>query len=252
MVLLGLSGAIGHGKSALAAALSAHEPRTLHLETSGIIIEVADALHAALTTVPDELNADSINPWLETLPGIIKRLLGRDVPFKSLALKDRTIADHPENYQKLFVHIENLRHGRVNPSEPIRPATKELNRPLLQWLGGYLVQRVDQGVWWDEIIRRSVSAQEDGIKLVVAGAVRYPADADIVRRAGGYVVSVFRPGMPEHDLGDPTESQRRQIIADATVFNDGGLHLLDPLAAAIYEDALSGDLKKTYSAADFA
>jgi dephospho-CoA kinase len=51
MIILGMTGPIGHGKTTFADALSDLVPSTVHFESSLIIAEVANDMHAAFRVI---------------------------------------------------------------------------------------------------------------------------------------------------------------------------------------------------------
>jgi len=53
MMLLGITGPIGHGKTTFADALAEQVSSVARFESFFVVAEVADAMHAALTDIPD-------------------------------------------------------------------------------------------------------------------------------------------------------------------------------------------------------
>ncbi len=251
MIILGMTGPIGHGKTTFAEALAELEPSTVHLETSTVVIEVANALQATLTTPLDPYDIEALNNWLKALPAILLDLLGIKSNFEQIELKTDNIEKHPIEYQKLILHVENLRRNFTLAHQQINTENKEAYRPILQWLGGYLVEKIDSGIWWNEIIRRAKKHEEKGCKLCIAGAIRFPNDAKVARQAGAVIVKVYRPGHLQNDMLDPTERERENVKVDATVMSNGTIEDVKKCAKEFWQDVQRGELKSLYQTKDY-
>ena len=249
MILLGMTGPIGHGKSTLAHALKELEPASTHLESSLIIAEVANAMHAAIRTAPDPYDIESLNNWIRVLPAILLQTVHAKTTFEQLKLTQAEVEQHPIEYQKLILHVENLRRQPELISQEITRENKESYRPLLQWLGGYLVQRVGKGIWYDEIVRRIYKAQSRGCKLCIVGGLRYPSDAALLRQAGAIIIKVYRPGHLQNDMLDPTERERDNIPVDSKIASDGTVEDVKRCAATVLEDLKANRLQTSYHTA---
>lgn len=246
MILLGITGPIGHGKSTLADDLTATEPSSLHLESSRLISKVADKLHAATATIPDPDSIDSLNEWIGHLSGILKEVVHLDCSEELIHIDKSHLKNRPEEYEKLLVHVRALQADPTLREQTINPENKETYRPLLQWLGGYLAKKVDSGIWYNELVRQAQQAGAKGTKLVVIGGVRYPIEANIIREAGGSVVKIYRPDFEQADLLDPTERERDNIQVDSTIINDGSLEQLRQCAGILLEDVRNKQLQGRY------
>lgn len=246
MIIIGFTGPIGHGKSTFSAALHKLEPSHVHLESSMIIAEIADTLHASLEKVPDRDDIDSINNWLRMLPVILLQKLQVHCTFDQLKLDIDRVARHPIEYEKLFLHIDNLAHNPKLLQQKISLDNKEAYRPFLQWLGGYLIRSVEPGIWYKEILRRIKIAEQKGVKLCTIGGLRYPNDANLLRKAGATIVKVYRPGHLQYDALDPTERERDNIKVDVTVVSDAGIDEVTTCAKIFMHDLETDELKKTY------
>lgn len=251
MILLGMTGPIGHGKTTFADALAEIEPTTIHMETSMIVAEVANAMHAALRDIPDPYDIEALNNWLRSLPAILLETVHAHTNFEQIKLVQSAIEQHPIEYQKLILHVEGLHRQPQLIKQDITRENKESYRPFLQWLGGYLVEKVDKGIWWNEMIRRVHVAQQKGCQLFIAGAIRYPTDAAILRQAGGRVIKVYRPGHLQNDMLDPTEREREDVEADSTIMSNGTIDDVKNCAIQFLEDVRTDQLKSTYQTKDF-
>lgn len=248
MIIVGLTGPIGHGKTSFAAALAQHVPNTLHLESSMIIAEVANRMHKSLVTIPDPYNVDSLNGWLKFLPEILEDILGVSCSFDHLKLSSHAVELHPIEYQKLILHVENLQRNPHLAREDITIENKESYRPFLQWLGGYCVLHIDPTIWYNEIIRRINAVQKLGANLVIVGGLRFPSDANLLRTLGAHIVKIYRPGYLQNDMLDPTERERENIRSDCTVINNGTLEDFDECAQRFIEDLHKNKLQDLYKA----
>lgn len=246
MILLGMTGPIGHGKTTFAAALTAVEPTTVHLESSLVIAEVANAWQATLETPFDPYDINALNDWLRKLPALIENMLNIPCSYDQLRLNPDLVEQHPVEYQKLILHAENLRRNFTLAHQQINVENKESYRPLLQWLGGYLVTNVDKGIWYNELVRRAKDAETAGAKLCIVGGLRYPSDAAILRAAGGIVVKVYRPGHLQNDMLDPTERERENILVDTTIMGNGTIQDVNNCAKVFLADLKKQELQVLY------
>lgn len=250
MVIIGITGGIGHGKSSLAEAFREIEPRMVHLESFAVIAEVIDAWQVRSGAIPDPHNLEQVNGWVELLPPILKQLLYVTVSADALRFSAEDIARAPEFYEKLFLYLEIARKDGRLANQQITTQNKAAYRSILQWLGGYLPLKIDSKLWFNELMRRAQIANRQGLQLCVIGGVRFTADSDVIHSNGGYILRVTRPLMGEHDIDDPTERERSRIQPDTTVINNAGLAELEACARHVYTDIKLGKLRTTYAASD--
>ncbi len=246
MLILGVGGPIGHGKSTFAQELAALEPATVHFESSQIISEVADRLHKRLSSIPDPYNIDALNVWMRALPAILEDVVHVSCDYDQIKLDENEVATHPVKFQKLIMHVENLRRRPSLAKTKITAVNKETYRPFLQWLGGYLVEKVNSGIWYNEIVRRIHAVDTAGAKLCIVGGLRYPSDAAILRAAGATIIHIYRPGHIQSDMLDPTERERQNIQVDCTVMSNGSIEQLRRTAEMFLEDLAGRKLQKIY------
>lgn len=246
MILIGMTGPISHGKTTFANALMELEPHTIHLESSLVIARVANAMHVALRNIPDPYDVESLNGWLHALPSVLEETVHTSTTFEQVKLDGATIEQHPVEYQKLIMHVENLHRQPMLAGQAITIENKETYRPFLQWLGGYLVKKVDANIWFREITRMVYEAQTTGCKLCIVGGLRYPNDATSIRHAGGIIMKVYRPGHLQNDMLDPTERERDNINVDCTIMSNGTVDDVKRCAKQILSDIAQNKLQVLY------
>lgn len=244
MVIIGITGGIDHGKTSLGEAFQSLETHATHYESSAIITNLAEAWLATISELPKHEDIEAINAWLKRLVPLLNSGFGQNCTAEQIALRPEDIKEHPDNYAKLFIYLNNPHTDLSKPGE----ANKQLYRPLLQWMGGYLVDKVDDGIWYKQIVRLINQDKDTGIVLCTVGGLRFPRDAEILKEAGATIVEVERTGLDQTDTADPTERQRQQIQVDCTVFNDGTLGDLQNCARQVYQDILKGNLQAQYHA----
>ena len=246
MYLIGISGAIGHGKTSLAQSFEQFVPGYLQLESGQLVAELANAWQAKLVEPPDYNDINAINDWLGQLPPLIKIILNVDCLATQLEIKQTDFHRYPQEYTKFLTYLKALAKNPAMAKTQITAINKADYRPLLQWLGGFLVERIGDDIWYNQLIKQAQSAPQ--ANLCTIGGLRYPKDASIVRAAGGVIVKVVRPDMAEADLQDPTEQQRQAIQPDVTIINNGSLDELTAVAKVFYDDLKTGQPKATYKA----
>ncbi len=253
MLILGLTGPIGHGKSTLAKAFMAIDKSAIRIESSTIIAEIANEW---LKNFPKELLVDDhdydiLEAWTTELSIIASTRLQMKIHPEQLLITSKTFEEEPETVARLLRYIDLIRQGVVEINSTINDGNKDKNRSILQWLGGFLIVRVGKGIWYDEIERRILDAETQGKSLCLVGGIRYPYDAEVIRRNGGKVAELIRQDLPSRNTSDLTEAQRDQIKFDTVINSTASKEALAEMAKAIYEDLLTDDLLPEYDSDDF-
>lgn len=247
MTIVGVTGDIGHGKSTFAADLASFAESSQAFESSDIIMEVANQLRAK-TSIQSPRTLEEVNDWLQPLPSILKTVVHQDVPFELVEVRQVDIKDDPASYAKLFDYLELIKQHPQLAATDLTPENKAQVRPLLQWLGGYLVKKVDNKIWYKEIVSRI--SYLPPVELVTVGGLRYLSDAESIREIGGHILAVYRPDQGTLDANDVTEQQRAQIQPDSTIVNDGSLEDLRYCASVVLTDLKAQRLQGLYSAGE--
>jgi hypothetical protein len=246
MIIVGLTGSIGSGKTTFADYLAEQTQRSGHWESWQVVAEVANLLRASSPEHPNPDDLSAINAWLQALPSIIEKICHKQVLFEQVRLNNADLSKSPADYEKLFQYLKLVRNQPELQSAEINEARKEELRSILQWLGGYLAKTCGGDIWYAEIIRR-IEAQP-GLQLATIGGVRFLADAACIKKAGGLIAAIARPGLQARDTNDPTERERNQIEIDVTIYNDGNLRQLGASAKKLASDMLSNNVAKEYHA----
>lgn len=248
--MVGITGAINSGKTTFSTMLAKCEPQHALYESWQIIAELAQDFNRSLSgELAFETTTDDIelaNQALIWFTEAIAERLHLNVTWNQLAITKVQLAAQPELYEKLLVYLKQVKADPALLQQDITAENKPAYRPLLQWLGGYLVARIKSTIWFDELFRRVLRFDSDK-KLVIINALRYPTDAEIVKRHSGHIIEVVRPGLMSDDH-DITEASRSQITPDCRVLNNGDLKELTATAETLWYDLSISKYQKEYKA----
>lgn len=248
--LIGITGAIGSGKSTVAEFLGQLVQNHAHYEMSGPIVEVANRFNQLLETELNFETADEdielINQVLIWMPDVISEYLHRDVTWAQLAINPKDTLKHPELYEKLLVYVARVRKNHTIVEKTITIKNKSDYRDLLQWIGGYFLTKISPTIWTDEVFRR-IDIHEQFRELVLFSGIGSLSDAENVRQHDGRILRVTRPHQ-EDEVSDITESERNKIMPDITVVNNGSLQQLQLTIENVWNDVAAGRPKKEYTA----
>lgn len=249
--LFGITGAIGSGKSTVAAFLAACEPSHAVYESGQLVAELANQFnHALASELSFELQSNDtelVNQVLLWFAEAISEQLHQPVTWNQLAITKHRLATQPELYEKLFAYMQQAKATPEMLKTPITQENKSTYRLLLQWLGGYLVATASKTIWFAELLRRSGLHDADK-RLVIISGLRYPSDADIIAAHSGQIIEVVRPGLAA-DTRDGTEAARIDIQPTVIVTNNGNLAQLQTIVEQLWFDHGAGQLQHHYKAA---
>jgi hypothetical protein len=249
MIIVGLTGAIGSGKTTFGNMLGAQSKHHLHLESSTVIAEVANDLRLHNTyPLPNTADISAVNQWLSTLPKILEDRVHRRVDWDAIKLSGHKIEQQSDNYRKLFEYIDLLQAQPALRSGSITTDNKSTHRALLQWLGGYLAKQVSGDIWYRELIERGLAKGD--VDLLTLGGVRFPADAECIWQNHGLIIELQRPSQAIQDAADITERERSLIQPNTIVSNNGTIEQLEATAHRVYADMLTSKTANEYIAAE--
>lgn len=249
MMLVGLSGSIGSGKTTFANYLSEDVENHQHWESWQVIAEIANGLRQREMPLSNVHDLPGISLWLNPLPQLVQEVTHRKLPREDAIVTDEKVAANPEWYDKLFTYTELIQEKPDLQLGPITEERKEELRSLLQWVGGFLAKTVAGDIWYTEIVRRIKNTPD--LELSTVGGVRFPADAGALHDAGGVVLAIERPDESSPDGDDITEREVNQVPHDSLIVNDGNLDQLRACAKQVYKDLGAGALQASYQATQF-
>jgi hypothetical protein len=244
MVIIGITGPICHGKTSFGKALQKLEPRSVHYESFQVIASLASTWLNMSPQLPKPNDIAAINDWLQKLVPVLNQEFGVNATFLDVKIDEAATRSRPDQYQKLFEFLAQ----EPTQETAITEENKEYFRPLMQWMGAYFVAKIDFGIWYKKILRQIKIDETKGASLATVGGLRFPQDAVILKEAGATIVLIERPNAPTPDEDDPTERQRRDIMTDTSIVNNGNLLDLEACAQRFYSDLKQGQLKPSYSA----
>lgn len=248
MIIVGLTGKIDSGKTTFAALLARHVAHSQQWESWQVVAQIANQLkNQSFSPAPDDPGA--ITVWLQILPELVSQVTHTGLNADDAIVTAEKMVAAPEEYVKLTDYLRAVGAQPELREQPITDQTKETFRNLLQWVGGYLVLKTDDGIWYDEILRRI--DQTADLELATITGVRFPGEAHRIQAKGGVIVRLERPNIAGRDSNDLTERESALIASDLTIINDGSLEQLERCADKVWSDLRAGKLETNYRATSF-
>lgn len=120
-------------------------------------------------------------------------------------------------------------------------------RSLMQRFGTESIRALDDGFWVRTAMRKAVDLIEGGLLTSIDGEIweperepqpvvitdcRFPNEAEAIVNAGGALVVIERPGLPDNDT-HASENAWREIVPDYVIHNDGTLDELRQKAVKV-------------------
>lgn len=141
-----------------------------------------------------------------------------------------------EAQRSMFVYVEDIKLLMERNNLPFPNVLNNINvlefqslRRLLQWVGSELFREADKNFWINKLTDKMIVG-----KKYVIGDVRFPNEAEAIRRRGGSIVLVKRPGIVSTDTH---ASEQIQIDADYTIVNTDKSQFIQDVT--IIEDLIS-------------
>jgi hypothetical protein len=250
MIVVGLSGGMGQGKSTVGKILRklAEVGPENDLENSYII---SDVLNAWLAVWPKDIKreadvVDEANLLIELLPPIMTQKSGKPVAADQLKIT-RTEASLAAN-AKLLSYLKAWRLAEdvtLRFPLPIAPENKHMHRELMQWIGANAVERVDKQFWSDMMGKQLDGLAKSGAPLVTVGGIRSKGDADMIHAHKGVILEVMRA---ETRVDSDTTEMWNDWQPDIEIHNNGTLEQLEAAVAILWQDLQSGKTQKEYKA----
>lgn len=258
MILVGLIGGARQGKSSVGEELRrlAGVDAKADLEFSYPIGQVANGWVAQWP--PSILESglpvrEIANKIIPLIAEPVKKVSGLDIDPSVLLIDESPEALEKAN--RLLSYLEKFIQAGANRDDefplPITPDNKVLHRALYQFIGARLIDEIDLGkdrdIWVNVIEQRIITLKDRGYALVTVGGARYPQHQEMIRRNGGFIINVQRPGIAEDN--DVTEQAEARKLADIVIDNNGTLEQLNTAVGQLYADLLAGNPKPKYAAA---
>ncbi|WP_328967950.1 deoxynucleotide monophosphate kinase family protein [Streptomyces sp. NBC_00239] len=165
-------------------------------------------------------------------------------PLKAAALKlDPLIhTDHPSGVERLS---EILATPNALTWEDAKDMFPEVRR-ILQELGAAM-RAIDPEFWLRAGLARAEEVNRQTGRPAVVTDVRYPNEADSLKRAGFHLIYVDRPGIPH--LTHESEGALGPVDADFVIENDGSLDDLKERVRTVYHQIHTDESRRHYARA---
>lgn len=172
---------------------------------------------------------DTAGAWLVENRGYVR--VGFADPIKEAALRLDPVVDTDEvggQWLRLSEAVDMMGWERAKEFPEVRRILQEY---------GMTIRATDPDFWLRTALNK-VKAANDAGRPVVITDVRFPNEADSLRRAGFHLLYVDRPGVPH--LNHASEGALTWEDADYTLYNDGSVDDLHIVLARLFDgiDAL--------------
>jgi hypothetical protein len=118
-------------------------------------------------------------------------------------------------------------------------------RRTLQELG-MAIRAIDPEFWLRAALAKVTEANEAGVPAVITD-VRFPNEADSLRRAGFHLVYIDRPGVPQ--LDHASEGALTPADADYLIYNSGEVYDLQQEMSAVADLIYNRESRRHYARA---
>ncbi|MGW1547514.1 deoxynucleotide monophosphate kinase family protein [Streptomyces sp. NPDC002346] len=181
---------------------------------------------------------DTAGAWLVDNRGY--RRIGFADALKDAALTlDPIVGTHWEGDQlvhdRLARVVRNLGWERAKELREVRRTLQEL---------GMAIRAIDPEFWLRAALKKVTEANEAGVPAVITD-VRFPNEADALRRAGFHLVYIDRPGVPQ--LDHASEGALRAEDADYAFINDGDIPKLHAYMVCITDSIYAAESRRHYA-----
>jgi hypothetical protein len=124
-----------------------------------------------------------------------------------------------QTMEALGIPTESIYGTPEQKARPLDMLCGKSSRQFAQMFGTeFGREMIGQDLWLRLFEKRYYEIIQDS-SVVVCDDARFPNEADLIRRLGGFIVNVSRPGIPQSD--HPSETAHLNIIPDATIINHG-------------------------------
>lgn len=203
-ILLGLTGHANAGKDTVASILTIHAGASALAFADGVYQEVGRAFDVSPSAV-------------------LANRATKEHPMSCLALHRCMDAGF---VAALPAHIQ---------AEPFRVRSP---RNILQWWGTEYRRAQSESYWTQsaEIRIRTIQASPNPPAGIVVTDVRFPNEAELIRRLGGFIWKIWRPGSEPAPSGHASEVSGDEFKPDLTILNLHDIRHLQGLVLQLWHE----------------
>jgi hypothetical protein len=181
---------------------------------------------------------DTTGKWLVDNRGY-RRVAFADALKDAALTLNPIIADHGDDmgpdYYRLSDIVRDYGWEQAKESHEVRRTLQEL---------GMAIRAIDPEFWLRAALAKVTEANESGVPAVITD-VRFPNEADRLRRAGFHLVYIDRPGVPQ--LDHASEGALTAADAEYWIENDGGVGDLHESLSVIYDRIERSESRRHYA-----